>query len=94
MDLDLQKQIKTVAAPVLPAGCKIGLFGSRARGSPSNFSDVDLAIVGEQKVSGRILERVREAMEKSRLPYRVDVVDLNRLSKTFRENVLSEIIWL
>lgn len=94
MSLDLQKQIKTVAFSVLPTGFKLGLFGSRVRGTPSKFSDIDLAVSGGQKTPGHLLENVREAMEKSRLPYRVDVVDLNGLSGTFRENVLKEIVWL
>lgn len=94
MGSDLQKQIKNTVSPVLPTGYKLGFFGSRAKGTPSKFSDVDLAIVGEKKVPGFVLENIREVMEKSRLPYRVDVVDLNSLSKTFRENILKEIIWL
>lgn len=94
MSLDLQKQIKTIASSVLPTGFKLGLFGSRVKGLPSKFSDVDLAVAGKQKIPGHILENVREAMEKSRLPYRVDVVDLNNLSETFRKNVLKEIVWL
>ncbi len=94
MNLDLQKQIKTVALSVLPTGFKLGLFGSRVKGLPSEFSDVDLAVMGEKKASGHILENLREAMEQSRLPYRVDVVDLNSVLETFRENVLKEIIWL
>lgn len=94
MGLGLQKQIKAVAFPILPTGFKLGLFGSRVKGSPSRFSDIDLAVSGGQKISGHLLENVREAMEKSRLPYRVDVVDLNGLPETFRENVLKEIVWL
>lgn len=94
MDPDLRKQIKTIASPVLPTGFKLGLFGSRIKGTPSRFSDVDLAIAGEKKMPGHILENVREAMEKSRLPYCVDVVDLNSLPETFRQNVLREIVWL
>ena len=94
MKLDLQKQIKAVAFSVLPTGFKLGLFGSRVKGTPSKFSDVDLAIMGEKKAPGHVLESVREAMEKSHLSYSVDVVDLNSLSGTFRENVLKEIVWL
>lgn len=94
MGSDLQKQIKNTVSPVLPTGFKLGFFGSRAKGAPSKFSDVDLAIASEKKVPGYILENVREVMEQSRFPYRVDVVDLNSLSKTFKENVLKEIVWL
>lgn len=94
MNLDLQKQIKALASSILPTNLKLGLFGSRIKGTPARFSDIDLAVAGEQKIPGHILENVREVMENSRLPYRVDVVDLNSLSKTFRENVLKEIIWL
>ena len=94
MSSDLEKQIKNAAFSTLPTSFKLGLFGSRSKGTQLKFSDVDLVIMGKDKVPGYILENVREAMEKSRVPYRVDVVDLNSLSQTFRENVLNEVIWL
>lgn len=90
----LQKQIRDMALSVLPADSKIGVFGSRVRGTPSGFSDIDLVILGKTKLPGHLLELVREAMENSSLPYRVDVVDLNRVSEVFRKNVLKEIVWL
>lgn len=90
----LQKQIKNMAFSVLPADSKIGFFGSRVKGSPSKFSDVDLVVLGKTKFPGHVLELVREKMEKSLLPYRVDVVDLNSVSENFRKNIINEIVWL
>lgn len=83
-----------MAFSVLPADSKIGIFGSRVNGTPSKFSDVDLVVLGKTRVPGFVLELVREKMEKSSLPYRVDVVDLNSVSNDFRKKVLKEIVWL
>lgn len=94
MDLSLQKQIKDLALSVLPADSKIGVFGSRIKGAPSKFSDVDLVVLGKTRLQGHVLELIREKMENSSLPYRVDVVDLNSVSNDFRKNALNEIVWL
>ena len=94
MDSQLQKQVKNIAFSVLPADSKIGVFGSRISGNPSKFSDVDLAILGKDRLPGHLLELVKEAMEESSIPYKVDVVDLNRVSGQFKNNVLKEIVWL
>lgn len=90
----LQKQIGALAFSVLPKDSKIGFFGSRVKGTPSKFSDVDLVILGKTKIPGHMLELVREKMEKSSLPYKVDVVDLNSVSKDFQKNVINEVVWL
>lgn len=95
LDEGLKKRIRKVADGVLPAGeYKIGIFGSRAVGSPAKYSDVDLAVWGEKPASGMMMGNLREAFEESDIPYLVDVVDLHRTSPKFRDIVLQEVIWL
>jgi predicted nucleotidyltransferase len=53
----------------------IYLFGSRARGEASPYSDIDIAIKGNRPLK-RELTQVRFAIEESELPYKVDLVDL------------------
>ena len=54
---------------------EVYLFGSRARGDASPSSDIDLAIVSDQDLS-EDLTMLREILEESLLPYKVDLVDL------------------
>ena len=66
------------------------LFGSRARGTARRGSDVDVAVDGASDLSIHTLSRLREVLEESTIPFRVDVVDLRDATPAFRERVLAE----
>jgi predicted nucleotidyltransferase len=64
---------------------EVRLFGSQARGDARNWSDVDIALVGEGPLEIGAILRLRDALEESDLPFRVDVVDWHRTAPGFRE---------
>ena len=64
--------------------CEVRVFGSRAGGTAKDYSDLDIVIVGTAKIKRRVKMLLREAFEKSDLPFRVDVVDYNAVSDSFR----------
>ncbi|MBU1261150.1 MAG: nucleotidyltransferase domain-containing protein [Planctomycetes bacterium] len=64
--------------------CEVRAFGSRVCGTAKNYSDLDIAIVGAEKIKRRVKMLLKEAFEKSDLPFRVDVVDYNAISDSFR----------
>jgi len=66
------------------------LFGSWATGTTGPASDIDIAIDPVEPLPAGVLARVREALEESTLPYRVDVVDLGDTDRDFRERVRRE----
>jgi len=55
----------------------IYLFGSRARGDNSAFSDIDIAIEAKDNISQKIA-KVRFEIEESLIPYKVDIIDLSK----------------
>ena len=65
--------------------CEVRAFGSRASWTAKDYSDLDLAIVGEGPLDWRTLSRLKEAFEESDLPMRVDVLDWHAISESFRE---------
>jgi uncharacterized protein len=65
--------------------CEVLAFGSRVTGGARPYSDLDLAIVGNGKLTRNEKVLLREAFEESDLPFRVDVVDYNAVSEAFRE---------
>ena len=71
----------------LPAGFKVWVFGSRAKWTTKESSDLDLAVEGAGKLDDKAMVRLEVALEESDLPYTVDVVDLNAVSPEFREIV-------
>jgi len=73
---------------------KVYLFGSWARGEAIRLSDIDVAIDPHVPLPRGTLARLRERLEESHVPYRVDVVDLTRTTPEFRRRVLAEgVLW-
>jgi len=64
--------------------CEVRAFGSRLTGKAKKHSDLDLCISGADKLSLRKMGDLAEAFEESTLPFRVDVIDWNAISDSFR----------
>ena len=64
--------------------CEVRIFGSRVNGTARDYSDLDLAIISEGRIKRRVKMLIREAFEESDLPFRVDVIDYNAASDSFR----------
>lgn len=69
---------------------KILAFGSRAAWTAKEYSDLDLAILGDEPLSLDTAAALAEDFGESDLPFRVDLVDCARIDQTFRNAVLSE----
>ena len=82
-DLDTVKAILHAHVP----GREVWAFGSRARRCAKPYSDLDLAIVGEEAISLDTLAALNEAFAESDLPWKVDVVDWARMGDAFRRIV-------
>lgn len=67
------------------SGCEVRVFGSRATRTAKDYSDLDLAIVGKERLSDKVLFALKEDFQQSDIPFRVDVLDWNAISKEFRE---------
>ena len=90
---EVLQQVRSVVASVAEqANVQVYLFGSWARGEERVTSDIDLAIEGED--ASEMAMQVREALEESNIPYRVDVVNLVEASPALLANVRKEgILW-
>ena len=78
--------VKAILAEHVPE-CEVRAFGSRATWTAKDYSDLDLAVVGEGPLHWRTLDRLKEAFEESDLPMRVDVLDWHAISDSFRKIV-------
>lgn len=59
-------------------------FGSRVQGRAWKFSDLDLAIDANAPITLRAIGLLKEAFQESRLPMKVDVIDLHGVTPEFR----------
>jgi predicted nucleotidyltransferase len=89
------QQIKQIVLDFLKdQPVKIVLYGSRARGDNDPGSDVDIGILSEKEFNGIILSKLRDLLEESTIPYKVEIVDLRQVSETFKAEILKDaVIW-
>jgi predicted nucleotidyltransferase len=65
-------------------GREVWAFGSRAKWTSKEFSDLDLAIIGDEPLPITTLASLSEDFSESALPYKVDIVDWATTSPSFR----------
>ena len=82
-DLDIALAILAEHAPE----CEARVFGSRADGTAREFSDIDIALVGDAPLGRDALGVVKEAFQESDMHIRADVLDWHSLSDSFKEIV-------
>lgn len=92
LDRDIiQETRKLVLEAVEGRNISVYLCGSRAVGREHRFSDIDIALDGHgDQVSGQLMGKLKEKLEQSHIPYRVDVIDLALASETLRQRVVLE----
>jgi predicted nucleotidyltransferase len=67
---------------------EIFLFGSRAKGNYKKGSDIDIAITADS-LSLEELNQIRVEINNLALPYKVDVIDFNKISNNdLKEHIL------
>ncbi len=89
-DADLMEIRRIVLRKLSPAGAQVYLFGSYATGRALPSSDVDVALLSSTPLPAGLLAEVREDLENSLVPLRVDLVDLSETDESFRARVLRE----
>lgn len=63
------------------------VFGSRAKGTAKEFSDLDVCFIREKPTSDVEISLIREKCEESNLPFVVDIIDYHQISKSFQQIV-------
>jgi len=74
---------------------KIFLFGSRARGTHNQGSDIDIALDNGGPISWAIMGSIKEDIEESNIPFFVDVVDMHGVLDDMLHSIKKEgIEWI
>jgi len=74
-------------------GCSVYLYGSRVNGKSVKFSDVDIALDNHgEPVMDAIKNKIKALLEKSLLPYPVDIIDINAVSPVFKAKVEKDFV--
>lgn len=83
-----EHQIKTIIQDVLiNPSIEIILYGSRATQTARLSSDYDIALKSRQPISQTKLSLIREKLEESNIPYKIDLVDYALVSSELQANI-------
>lgn len=66
------------------------LFGSRAGGPARPASDFDIGIKGEKPLAAKTFSDIEDALESLPTLYKIELVDLSRVSPSFLETANSK----
>jgi len=90
--LPLLKTILLTALNGYPV--KIYGFGSVFQNCAGSVSDIDIALEPCGPLPLDLFPRIREQLEESPIPFKIDLVDLSRTSSEFAEEVRSTgVLW-
>ena len=70
---------------------KIYIFGSRAKNTYKEYSDIDIAI-DAINFTKKDKTRLELEFENSTLPYKVDIVDMNNIKDNFKNLIKNDLI--
>jgi predicted nucleotidyltransferase len=95
-DTVLEQVRQIVWGELAGSSCRVYLFGSWARGEEKRSSDIDVAIKFDlyDTTAQTVIMNIRNALEESNIPYKVDVVPLNTADEVIVNKVKKEgILW-
>ncbi|BAL82362.1 hypothetical protein SELR_06540 [Selenomonas ruminantium subsp. lactilytica TAM6421] len=87
MNTYIERIRQMVQSMLADEDAKIYLFGSWARGTARHGSDVDVAVEFSGMPNERKISDLREQLEESTIPYRVDIVDMSKAAESLREEI-------
>ena len=85
---------KLVIEPLKKNNAKVFIFGSRVGTKYHSHSDIDILFQkpDASTLPAGLLSEIREAIEESRFPFTVDLVDKEELASSYRSSVLATMV--
>lgn len=90
------KQVKKILFKNLSnTDIKVYAFGSRVKDKCKKYSDLDLALQNDdKKIDNKIISNLKYDFEESLIPIRVDILDLNNITDTFKSFIQKDLVEL
>lgn len=82
---ELMMYVKEIVGKYLPGQRVIYFFGSRTTGRYTDRSDYDFGIDTGSKIPLELMCRMKEELERLPTLHRIDLVDFQRASSTFKD---------
>ena len=83
--------VERILAKYVPE-CEVRAYGSRVTWTAQDYSDLDLAVMGDGLIDRTAFDRLIEAFQESSLPMRVDVLDWHSIPSRFQYEIDREYV--
>ncbi len=87
--LDHWEIVRNILQKHLP-NYEVWAFGSRAKWTAKEYSDLDLAVITDIPLSLEVMTHVSDDLSESDLPWRVDIIDWATTSESFRKIIAQD----
>ena len=88
-----KKKIIEIILKYVPTA-QIYLFGSRAKGTHHETSDIDIALDIKSKIERNVVLQIKSAIDALNIPYNIDIVDFRSVSEILRKQIERDrILW-
>ena len=95
MEIDLapayEEAIRKILKKHIPDAA-VWAFGSRAKWTAKDTSDLDLVIISDKKTSSKVMTLLKLDFEDSELPFKVDILDWQSISEEFQGVIKKEYV--
>ena len=79
-----------IVSDELGGGYRLFLFGSRAKGTGDDRSDIDIGILSDFPITGKQLIAIQEKVDQIPTLLKIDVVDFNSVDDEFKKIALKD----
>ena len=91
MKIDLKEQDRKILLEILGDYLpKIYAFGSRVKGTASEFSDLDLCYKGDLETD--LVRSLKHKLRESDLRFKVDLIDFNDANEDFQKLIANDLL--
>jgi predicted nucleotidyltransferase len=88
----LKREVREIVGKYLDLSkYKLFFFGSRIKGNNFDVSDIDIGIMGLEKIPPEIKINIEEEIDRLPTLYSFDVVDFGNVSEDFKDEALKAI---
>ena len=88
-DLNITKQI-LYKHLIDCKGCIVKVFGSRYKGTPKRFSDLDMVLFWSEKINPFLLQEIKQDFQDSDITIRVDLIDWNGIDSEMKSIITNQ----
>lgn len=89
---DEKETVLSIIKRHIPADTEVFFFGSRVDNTANPASDLDVLLKNEDPIALSTMSQIKEELEQSDLPFKVDLIDYHQFTKKMLKNISRSLV--